>query len=835
MSNRWKAVVLSAAAFLLSFLNDARVLSPVSTEESSRSGALQALEFWTVARAYPKGDISPDGYYRAVMHMRTAMRNVENLPSADTTWQFIGPTNFSGRMISIAVNPLNPNTVYAGAAAGGLWRSYTGGLGADWRRVPTGYPVLGVRAIAIDPADTNTLYIGTGEVYRYQGSVGGTMIRTTRGSHGMGILKTTDGGMSWERSLDWSYNQQRGIQELRLNPQNPRTIFAATSEGVYRSMDAGATWNPTLEVLMARDIVIHPNDTMQVMATCGNFASEGTGVYRSSDGGLNFRPIDILPNYSGMGVFGMYPSNPDLVYTLLADSTISVGTMYRSTDFGLSWTLVADSLESDVQGWYSRFLAVHPDDPNKIVIGAQGLYRSTNGGTTITGVSGGWADYHSYAYDPTDSDNLFMADDGGVWRSTDFGLNFDYVGSGLQTSQFYNGFSSSASDSLRALGQVQDHFGWMYTGTEDWVDGGVDEVGWTAINQSNDFIMYAGSRGGGAIYKSVNRGISYSWSSNGINGGISAWHTPFVLSSSDPRYLYFGRSLIFRSTNSAASWTATNGGVELDGNPALSMAMSYTSIDTVYVGTAPLSGRSHLFRTVDGGVSWTDITGPLPDRYPMDLAVDPTNSAVVYVAFGGFDTSHMYKSADAGGTWVDVTGILPDVPATAVAVDPLNPQVVYAGTDIGVFVSTSGGGDWMVWDEGLPEAVIVSDLSLSPSNRAIRAVTHSGGVYERAMLEVPTTGVAEEDVLTREFRLFQNYPNPFNPKTAISYELSAISFVELKVYDLLGAEVATLVNKRLAPGTYTSEWDATGKSSGIYYYRLSANGFVQTRKLVLLR
>jgi hypothetical protein len=654
-------------------------------------------------------------------------------------WQFLGPTNFAGRMISIAINPLNANTIYVGGASGGVWRSFTGGLGGDWHRVSTGFPVLGIGAITIDPSDTSVIYLGTGEVYRYGGSVGGMVIRPTRGSYGLGILKSTDAGVTWSKSLDWSYNQERGIQNIRINPANSRSILAATSEGVYRSTDGGGSWSNVLPVLMARDIAMNPEDTTEVLASCGNFATPGHGVYRSTDGGQSFVQVTGLPSFSGMAVFGTYRANPERIYVHLAESTTVIGTIYRSTNFGQSWTLVNTSTTGDVQGWYARFLAVHPADSSKIIRGAQGLWRSTNGGTTFSQIIHGWADYHNFAQHPTNNEIIYIVDDGGVWRSTNFGSTYTFVGAGLQTSQFYNGFSSSSTDSARALGQVQDHFGYMYTGALSWPSSAVDECGWTAINQQNDNIMYAITRAGGSVYKSTNRGSSFFSSSSGIAGGIGAWNAPVLVASSNPAVLYFGRSIIFKSTNSAGTWTATNGGVQLDGNPALSMAMSATNTDTVYVGTAPYVTRAHIFRTTNGGTTWADITGILPDRYPLDLATNPNNAGVVYVTFGGFG-SHVFKSTNAGASWFDVTGALPDVPATAALVDPENDQTVYVGTDLGVYVSTNGGTDWAAYNDGLPEAVIVADLTLSPANRALKLATHSNGVYERALLEAPAAG-----------------------------------------------------------------------------------------------
>src|SRR2546422_1496911 len=258
----------------------------VPEREAEPSGALEALEFWTRARAYPDADIAPAKFYRAYDDSKRLMSNrAPSSLTAGSLWEPIGPVNLQGRTISVAFNPLNGNTVYVGSASGGLWRSYTGGLAGDWQRVVTGYPVLGVGAIAIEASDSNAMYIGTGEVYRYQAALGGLVIRTTRGSYGIGILKTTDGGSTWAKSLDWSFNEERGVQAIRINPANKRTVLAATTEGIYKTTNAGQTWYPALPVPMAEDIIINPDDTTLVLATCGNFSSGGGGLYLSFDAG----------------------------------------------------------------------------------------------------------------------------------------------------------------------------------------------------------------------------------------------------------------------------------------------------------------------------------------------------------------------------------------------------------------------------------------------------------------------------------------------------------------------------------------------------------------------
>ncbi|HCV43446.1 MAG TPA: hypothetical protein DGH68_08165 [Bacteroidetes bacterium] len=845
--SRRSSAFLGVAIFLSTLSVEVMLYKP--TEDCKReriSEAMRALDFWTASRTYPDAEIPADRYFKAYLDVREMRSETDALVSVPAPWTSIGPTNFAGRTLAIAINPRNPNTIYIGTAAGGLWCSHTGGLGADWQRVATGFPVLGVNAIAIQATDTSTIYVGTGEVYRYCCAIGGLVLRETRGSYGLGILKTTNSGATWTKSLDWTCNQRRGVECIRINPLNPFTVFAATSEGVYRSTDGGATWLLVLNALMAQDIAINPVDTTLVLATCGNFASTGRGVYRSTNGGVSFAVIGGLPSFTGKAMLEMYGANPRRVYLSLADTAVGLssygtGSLRRSTNFGETWTVVSNEAVYGVQGWYSQFVAVHPTDSMQVVRGTMYLYKSTNGGVSsyeFPYLSSPWADYHSYAHHPTNPNILYIVDDGGVWRSTNFGTTYQSVNGGLLTSQFYNGFSCSAQDSNRALGQVQDHFGWMYMGSAAWPSGAVDEAGWTAINQSNDMLMYAVERDGDSLYRSTNRGMSFFVSMSGVPPYTTgAWNSPLVISKSNPNYLYFGRAIIYRSTNAGAYWYATNGGASLDGNPALSMAVSATSQDTVFVGTAPGSGRPHIFRTTNAGTSWTNVTGDLPNRYPVDIAIDPIDSRIVYVAFGGFDTTRLAKSTNAGLTWTHINSPLPNVPTTAVAIDPFNTNHVYVGNDLGVFVSADAGSTWASFNDGLFEAVMVGDLVISPSNRSIKLATHSNGVFTRKLLSSLPTGVEEERrSLPDWFMLHQNFPNPFNPTTHIPYSLSRSGRVALKVFDIAGRGVVTLVDQSQTAGLHIAEFEATSLASGVYVYRLEVEGrVIACRKALLLR
>jgi len=851
------ALVLSGLMLMSYYL-----LSHPASKPHPPSGAMQAFEFFAASRAYPNAIMPAQGHYRAFEYSKS---NLQKSPAASHTaepWQLLGPKNVGGRTNALAFNPLNPNTIYAGAASGGLWRSYTGGVGVEaWEYIDTGFPVLGVSAIAIDPLDSNAIYIGTGEVYGYQNSLGGVTVRTTRGSYGIGILKTLDHGATWSKSLDWSQDQRRGVQALALNPAKSAIIYAGTTEGTFKSMDAGASWELVHDVVMAMDIDLNPFNPDLVFVACGDLGSPGAAVYRSKNAGASWeRLTNGLPvNYTGKTLLDIYAGDPNIIYADVANDFRSVG-IYRSTNGGDTWERRSNLDLAQYQGWYSHFVVVDPANPDVVIAGGIDLWKSIDGGRTFARKSNwaAWqfgvvpiggpegpanyshADHHAALYHPFAPGVVYFTNDGGVFRSLDNGETFEGVNGGYATTQFYNGFSCARSDSNLALGGLQDNSTVVYEGTAAWrrVIGG--DGCWTAIDQQNHNIVY-GEAQQLNLFKSLQRGHEDSWFS--VSSGIftrssAGFVAPFILSPSDPQVLYAGTNRVYQSTDAASSWLATNGDRVLDGNPILCLAMSATNTDTVFAATSPINNSAHVFRTINGGLTWEDVTGDLPNRYPMDLAVDTNDSRKVYVVFSGFGASHLFKSNDAGLSWIDISASLPDVPSSAVTVDPLFPERIYFGNDLGVYVSSNAGASWQEWREGLPSAVLVMDLTISPSHRKLRVATHGNGVWERALLDEPDVSVHETPQNVVSFRLEQNYPNPFSLRrgetTTIAYELKTASDVQLVIYNMMGQEVARLHEGLKSMGRHVVRFEEKNLVAGVYFYRLRAGSATQTRKMLLV-
>lgn len=488
-----------------------------SVSKDEVSGAYQALNFLGARQTYPYGTLPTNAHYAAWQRWHSgntaSARGNPPLP-----WESLGPHNRGGRTLTLALNPQNENTIYAGSASGGLWKSTTGGAGVEaWEKVETGFPVLGVSTIAIHPTDSMTMYIGTGEVYNSEAAGTGAAYRNTRGSYGMGILKTIDGGQTWSLSLDWSYDQQHGIWMIKIDPTNPAIIYAATTQGTYKSTDAGTNWNQVLDVVMGTDLLIHPSDPNKILAACGNFGSPGYGIYRSEDAGLTWQQIisNLPTTFLGKIQLGFAPSAPDIVYASIGNGfSFDDGATWlcRSNDFGTNWTVRSTEDYSRFQGWFAHDVAVRPDNPDELIAIGINVWKSVNGGNTLSIITEGGvgfanppiegpdgnanyvhSDAHDVLYHPTNSNIVYVASDGGIHRSDDGGSNWYSANGGYQTAQFYNGTSTSQNDPDFFIGGLQDNGTIRWNGDLTWTRVFGGDGSWTAIDPDNDntfFVSY---------------------------------------------------------------------------------------------------------------------------------------------------------------------------------------------------------------------------------------------------------------------------------------------------------------------------------------------------------
>ncbi len=832
--------------------------------EKKSSGALESMQWMTQIRAYPDEDIPADKFYKAFEYSKERLQDLNNRDDIEE-WQTIGPNNIGGRSLCIAVHPVDTGTIFIGASSGGLWKSTTGGTGASaWTLIHTGYPSSAVSSIAIDSVNPNVMYIGTGENYGYEFSENGVDIRVTRGMYGIGILKTTDGGATWTKSLDWTYDNKRGVWNVLINPKNSNVLYAATSEGIFKSINAGSSWTQQLNYKMVMDLKLNGADTSILYASIGNLTNfiplSEKGIFKSTNGGNNWTKLTggLPANWSGKATLELYKGNQQFVYASIPNDFSYVG-YYKSTNGGLNWTAGSTSIPIGVQGWYNNGHMVKSNDPNTILVGTINVEKSVNGGTSFTTKSSwsAWiegatppgepegpsnfvhADVHYYESNPKDPNKIYVVTDGGLYRSNNFGETYYSCNGGFVTTQFYASFANSYQDSIFCLGGLQDNRSAFYQGTTAWYKTFFGDGMCCAINSLNDQICYT-EYTYGAINKSTNGGVDWVFDVSPPGSGSESNYcfvTPFVSCPSNPNVMYVGGKSIYKSTNGGDAWLGPYGTTVIGGTKILSLATSGTTVDTVYCGSV----NGNIFRSVNAGLNWSNITdaGIMPDRYATDITVNPNRANELIVTYGGFGSGHVFRSANSGNNWIDISGNLPDVPHHCVVMDPVYNQNIYVGNDLGVYVTTNAGVNWFEYRAGMPYA-LVFDVTVVYPSRKLRVATYGNGIYERKLLENPVSvsSVGSENV--NGYSLSQNYPNPFNPVTVIRYSIPSdvrgqTSEVRLIVYDGIGKEVIKLVNEQQDAGNYEVTFNGNELSSGIYFYKLESNGIILTKRMLLLK
>lgn len=847
--NRLRSLlILSLPCLLFVFLFTAcdTVADPEGqeTEEAPHvSGAGKAMDAWFNARAYPSGKLDMAAYskgYESYQESKFATHK-----TMVNEWEPMGPHNIGGRTLCLAFNPQNPNTIWAGSAAGGVWKSNTGGVGVSaWEYVPTGFPVLGVAAMAFHPTDSNILYIGTGEVYNYRETGDRVAVRTTRGSYGIGILKTTDGGVTWSKSLDWAYDELKGVQDIQVDEFDPATVWAATSEGTYKSTDAGGTWNLVHNSLMATEVFLFPGRPDTIFLSTGNLNTPNGGIFRSYDGGANFTQLtNGLPaSFTGKILLdATSPPAPFELYASVADSLAGIG-LYKSVNMGNTWSLVNGTDFQKWQGWYSHDVAVNPSNPSNILTVGIDVWVSFNGGAVSTQVSdwrswyiystppiggpGGGTDWvhgdihHAY-WHPTNSSIAYFATDGGIFRTVNTASTFEDVNGGYQTTQFYANFANSRQDSNIAIGGLQDNGTAIYQGSKAWyrVIGG-DGVS-CAVDQSNDQNLFAGYQYGN-ILLSNDGGLNWYTMLQGSSQNPVNFVAPYEISETDASFLYAGEDVILKSTNAGGSWLTMNNGLPLAGPPILKIEIDPNDRNHLYASTTPYgSTRGKLFRSTNAGFSFTEVTGILPDRYYMDIEIHPVDPTVAYVVLQGFGTDHVYKTINGGGSWAPTGNGLPDVPTNSIVIDPLAPEILYVGNDLGVYASTNSGNSWTAFGTDLPDAVMALDLSISHSNRKLRVATHGSGVFEADLFN-PSVSI---DPLVESGLEMRVGPNPMSERGVIEIDFPQQGRGEVQLLNVQGQVVRTLIpNRNFAKGILKQDFEVGGLASGMYWLRLNFEG-----------
>lgn len=723
-------------------------------------------------RVYPSGNLLPPSDFFYALDQKKS----ESMLAG--SWTYIGPTNVptngggAGRVNCVRFDPTNSNIVYAGTPSGGLWKSTNGGNGwTMWNTDALGS--LGISDVAIDPTNSQIIYLGSGDG---DGS----------DTYGLGVLKSTDGGITWNTTgLNWTVTQGRTVRRLLIDPTNPQIIHAATSSGIYRSTDGGATFTQ-VSTAATRDMEFKPGDPTVI------YAATASTVYRSVNSGQSYVSVYSVSG-SGRLSLAVTPANPNYLYVLSASSSSNAfHGVYRSTDGGGTFSqrsntpnilgYANDGSDASGQGWYDLCIAASPSDPDEIVVGGINIWRSVNGGTSwniIAHWTGSGAPYvHADIHDIIflNSTTIYVGCDGGVFRTQNNGMSWSDLSNGLHIGQSYR------------IGQSSNNTTLLLTGRQD---NGTDRLNGTSwsrviggdgmecfIDRTNNNIMY-GELYYGDFRRSTNGGISWSTIQSGLSGS-AAWVTPWQQDPVSANTLWAGYSQIFKSTNQGNSWTQM-GTVSGTGTfRALKVAPSNNQV--IYA-----SRTTSIYKSMDGGNTWTSITSGLPvsSASITYIEVNPTDPDHVWVTFSGYSSANkVFVTTNGGSSWTNYSAGLPNLPVNCIVYE--NGSVngtLYVGTDVGVYYRDNTMTAWANFSTGLPN-VIVTELEIMYPAGKIRAATYGRGIWESPLYS--PVSVNESSVCLKECLIV--YPNP-NQGTFVITSAGDFSEAEFEIFNSLGEKI----------------------------------------------
>jgi photosystem II stability/assembly factor-like uncharacterized protein len=651
---------------------------------------------------------------------------------AGSPWFTIGPRNVNGRVKALAVHPADPDTVYAGAASGGVWKSTDGGQ--SWRPLWDQQDTMASVALAIAPGAANTIYAATGEWTPGWGP----------GFPGTGVFVSTDAGATWTpRTAVVS----RRVAQVLVSPTDVNRVYVAGESGFERSTDGGVSWI-TVRAGQISDAVIDTNSANTLYI---NVRSDG--IYKTTDGGTTWTkqaggaPSSGNADWIRLAIGRSGASGSNLV---LAKRS---GTLYRTTDGGTTWTTLAGIHGDSPFHEWCNLLSVAPDDDNIILAGGVGVERTANGGTTWAGLGGLHSDHHRAVFAPSNPNIVYTCNDGGVYRSSDKGATWLKASHGLIVTQFYDIGSWSPIGTV-AGGGTQDNGTVMTTGGLTWRDIFGWDGGYFVIHPTDPRTMYAEHQNTD-IHKSTDGGNTWLQKITGLSGG-TPWTGVLTMDLNSPNTLFVGTTRVFRTTDGCATaWVASS--QTLVGS-IKGIAVAESDSNRVYACT----DGGHVYRSDDNGATspWTDVSTGLPSAAVTDVVVAHNNRDRVAATVGGTGTGHVFLSTNGGTAWTNITGNLPDVAVSAFVFDPVNANTFYVGTDVGVFRTTDSGTTWQAFDNGIPN-VPVTDLHVDRPASLLIAATFGRGMYK-----VSISGAAEPsvDLYLRDSLLDtgERFPSPSN-------------------------------------------------------------------------
>ncbi len=798
-------------------------------EREEREDKNHLFEVWNY---YWKMHLDKDGYMvppgQTVINWQQYLSEQGNRADARTTaipsnWVFQGPDSSAhgysglGRINIVTFDPIDSNTFYIGAAGSNAWKTTDGGN--TWSPLYSNLPMLGVADIKINPVNRNTIYVATGD-------------GDASDAYSSGVIVSHDGGATWAATgLSWPVSLYYAAHCVLINPQDTTSMMLASTNGLYKTSNAGATWT-NINSGSFKQIIYNPADTAIVYGTM--YTDTSAQIMRSADGGNTWSAVTAFRDAQRINV-AVCPADPSIVKALVSNKASGLEGIYTSSDSGVTYTaLYTDdtSCTHDLlgyelslpttscggQGWYDLCIAMNPANPNEVTIGGVNTYFSADGGITwalanqwyggLAGVSTVHADKHCLAYNPL-TGALFETCDGGIYKN--YGpvtQPWNDLTNGLGITEFYR--LAVNNNVPFCIAGAQDN------GTKI-VQGGAsaDLVGGDGmqplINYADPANTWYASYQYGATFVTRDAGSTWTNISDTIHG-TGGWIAPYLLLPTDTASMLMAYGQVYLTNNSGLTWAPIS--PVFDTNSKVDrLVMAPTNQNYLYVTYYDYTvWTPYIQYTTDFGTTWQAITTPF-SSYISDLVVDPQDENHFWVTCTWYGMPKLWSYSLTTHSWTNETGTLPDISVNCMVVDT-NSHTQYVGTDVAVFYKDTTMTHWALYNTNLP-AVHVEDLQINYATNQLWAATYGRGIW--------TTTKADHTVAlgVPQLALMQTlaiYPNPTSTLINIRASEQIRSVV---ICDLLGQTVYT----QLPTGNFQLlTIDVSGLPAGVYFVKVNGNG-----------
>jgi photosystem II stability/assembly factor-like uncharacterized protein len=772
-----------------------------------------------------------------------------------SNWKFQGPDTPAigsglGRISAMAFDPANSNTYWIGSDGGGAWK--TTDNGATWTNMTDNLPSLIVSDVDINPKNPNTIYLCTGDRDSHY---------RTYSIFGVGVLKSYNGGLSWDTTgMSWANSQMEIANCLLINPDDTNCIILGSSNGIFKSMNGGKTWAQKASGNF-KQLLYNPADTNVIYASEFYNPSIGSSaqIFRSTDGGEHWTQVTSFVKVCRVGL-AVSPANPKIVKALTSSSDTSgnlygIEGVYSSSDTGHNFTRIyTGSCSNNIldwsasgshscggQGWYDLMIAMDPANANNVYIGGINAWYSTNGGSSWSVLTrwdqygaGGppgtpvvHADKHVAVFHPLVPGRFFECNDGGVFYADNIfsgSTTWHDISTGLGITEFYS--NAISEQALGVIGGAQDNAAlYLFNHGVDEVSGGdgaqcqQDPTDSTTIYTAYVYgVIY---RIDAYTFKAPDYPNPISYNIPGTPSG--AWITPFVLEPSCNTCIVAGYDQVWQSTDKGDTWNSISP-VFFSNRYISNIALSLKDPNTIYAVSADTNIIQVSF---NGGSSWNSLAAD--SGHVSGIEVDPLDSTHIWVCYNGFGPNKVEEYKPSTG-WKKLNNNIPNIPVNCIRLDT-NKRILYIGTDIGVFYKTDTGSIWQSYSNGMP-IVRVTELNISYTRHQLWASTFGRGMWMSPKEDSVQTKPKYVNNVNNEENSFIS-PNPNNG--AFTFNSGAFysnKRVDMRLVDYNGRTVWSNTGRFDSAGSVQIK--TSGLAKGIYLFEAAADNEVIAHKKVVV-